>query len=184
MEIAWVAPERNDKRNCGLDCCAGYVELFFLDRWRRWTVDGALRRKELHRLLGSLCFHKQSSKGRKKIFLNSLDKCVVSGITTIALSHLHNFVSHLLYVYLLFSVWGLLGKTLCTKTPFLGHLPFGLSEFQGEWGQIPCSSLATHQLLLFSEIPLSTFSYPTCNSLYKPFFPGKLPPSNLLPPLL
>lgn len=72
MEITSIAPERNDEGNCRLDSCAGHVELFFLDRWRRGAVDSTLRGKELHRLLGSLCFHKQSSKGRKKIFLNSL----------------------------------------------------------------------------------------------------------------
>lgn len=72
MEITSIAPERNDEGNCRLDSCAGHVELFFLDRWRHGAVDSTLRGKELHRLLGSLCFHKQSSKGRKKIFLNSL----------------------------------------------------------------------------------------------------------------
>lgn len=175
MEISCIAPERNDKGDCRLDCCVRYVELFVLDWWRCRTMDGTLRRKGLHRLLGSVCFYKQSSEGRKKYLWT---------ITYIASSH---FASHLLCVYLdnrsCFSVRVLLWMTMCIAKLFLTHLSFGLlrgkSEITGSKAPTSRRAFPRHsqlfgphyfpfssRLLVFlSEILPAVFSHPNCNSL-------------------
>lgn len=126
MEITQIASERNDEGDCRLDCCVGYVKLFLLDRWRCRAVDGTLRRTGLHRLLGPLCLHKQSPKGKKKIFLNNLGMLCQN----IASSHFDNFIRLaceslvVCILYLLFFLYeGCYEDTLYYKT-FLKALLF------------------------------------------------------------
>lgn len=153
MEITRIASERNDEGDYRLDCCVGYVKLFLLDRWRCRAVDGTLRRKGLHWLLGPLCLYKQSSKGRK-IFLNSLgvvsEHCVITFFTIY-----RTFINGSIVVcmlYLLFLYEGCYMKTLCTIKPLLNEFEgTSLLAFQGKY----CS-----QLLPFS--PTSLFRYSTC----------------------
>lgn len=175
MEITRIASERNDEGDCRLDCCVGYVKLFLLDRWRCRAVDGTLRRTGLHRLLGPLCFHKQSSKGKKKIFLNSVG--VVSKHCVITFSQFYiTSIWVICCVYALFAFFlyeDCYEDTLYYKT-FLKTLLFWPFKRNIRLN-IPLNFFPS-LLLLSSEILFTTFSQPTCSSLNKPFSPGTLPP--------
>lgn len=179
MEITSIAPERNDEGNCRLDSCAGHVELFFLDRWRRGAVDSTLRGKELHRLLGSLCFHKQSSKGRKKIFLNSLRQVCCVRKQHCVITFIQFCESPVVCIFAFLCMRVVVEDTVYFYA-FLRALavwPFWVSR--GMRANRGPEAPTFHVLLIYSppftptsslsEILLTTLSYTTCNSLYKPF---------------
>ena len=175
MEITRIASERNDEGDYRLDCCVGYVKLFLLDRWRCRAVDGTLRRKGLHWLLGPLCLYKQSSKGRK-IFLNSLgvvsEHCVITFFTIYST---FMWINCCVYALFAFFVRGLLHEDTLYHKTFVTrrHLSFGLSR---EILLSTTSLLSYFSLQIFYMYLNTTFSHSTCNIRNKPFSPGTLPP--------
>lgn len=126
----------------------------------------------------------------RKYFWTVLDKCVVSGSS---ITFIQFCESPVVCIFAFLCMRVVMEDTVYFYA-FLRALavwPFRVSRGMrvNRGPEAPTS----HVLLIYSppftptsslsEIPLTTLSYPTCNSLYKPIFPNKLPPGNPLPPL-